>query len=215
MTVSFLLKDCALAVMATGESASSLVQLRDVLGTIPTNSIYHHFWGKRLSPTLAQPEYHNDFARWAHRHLHDDILSERLGIIDPTEYADLEDLRRTLLDILDERLDAVDFIVWSKGENKLHFLRSTIIVFDLGISIKHPSELQAVIPKIPTSAIFYHFIDARRRTPKKLDDFSVWLTGFQDEYSSLINDIRLIDPYFLSLMEIKKKLGELFNAYFT
>ncbi len=207
----FHVKDCNLALIATGEVAESLIELRDLLYRIPSSSLYYHFWGARLRTSFIQ--YHNDFARWAHFGLNDDILTERLSIIDPTEYPDLEDLRIVVVDILEDRLEEVQLITWSRNESKFHFLRSIIIVYDSGYSISVPSDLKEIIPKFTPSSIFYHFIDAKRRTSDKSDDFSLWLSSFDQKFTELIKKIKLIDSYFLSLTEIKQQLADLFNQY--
>jgi hypothetical protein len=116
MPKPFFFKDCALAVIATGESATSLAQLKELLVRAPESSIYYHFWGERLRPSYVHAEYLNDFARWAHEHLHDNILSERLGIIDPTEFATLEELRKEIIEIIDERIDELEYVFWSKKD---------------------------------------------------------------------------------------------------
>ena len=58
-------------------------------------------------------------------------------------------------------------------------------------------------------SIFYHFIDAKRRLPDGLDDFSLWLMSFGDKYQELIHQIRNLDPYFFTLPELKKELGDM------
>jgi hypothetical protein len=215
MNTPFYLKDCALSVISTGESASSLMQLREKLFTIPLNSIYYHFWGVRLRSSFHHPEYHNDFARWANSHLRDSILCERLSIIDATAYKDLEELRHVLIDIMEDRLDELEFILWKKGSKSFYFLRSSIVIFDSGLVAHHPPELKNIIPALPLSSIFYHFIDARNRTKERIDDFSSWLMGFSEEASPLVQKIQHIDPYFLSLSEIKQKLMDVVNEHFT
>ena len=165
--------------------------------------------------SFVHPEYHNDFSWWAHFGLHDDILTERLAIIDPTEYKDIEDLRKRLIQVIENRIAEVDYMPWSRNENRFHFLRSTIIVYDL---CHEPlgcvnSDLKTFISKMTPTSVFYHFIDARRRTSDGSDDFSVWLAGFGTQYEELIKKIKLIDPYFLSLSEIRKLLTELFNEH--
>ncbi len=213
MNHPFEVKDCNLSLIATGEIAESLLELKDLLYRIPAISLYYHFWGGRLRISFVHPEYHNDFARWAHLGLHDEILTERLTIIDPTEYPDYEELRKKVIDVVEERLDEVEYMLWSRKEYKFHFLRSIIIVYDMGITLSVPSDLKGVVPKMPFTSIFYHFIDARRRTPDGSDDFSIWLSGFGESFKDLVQKIKLIDPYFLSLSEIRQKLVELFNEH--
>lgn len=213
MNPPFEAKDCSLSLIATGEVAESLLQLKDLLYRVPANSLYYHFWGGRLRVSFVHPEYHNDFALWSHFGLHDEILTERLAIIDPTEYRDYEELRKKIIDVLEERLDELKYMLWSRDEYKFHFLRSAIIVYDIGIKVLQPPEFKNIISKLPLTSIFYHFIDARRRTLNGSDDFSFWLSGFNNQFIDLIQKIKQIDSYFLSLSEIKQKLTELFNEH--
>lgn len=214
MKESFFIKDCTLSVIALGETAASLIQLKDVIARVPLSSIYYHFWGKRIHPSFIHPEFHNDFASWAYHSIRDSILSERLGIIDPTEYPDLEGLRKTLIDVIENRIDEVDWIFWSNREWKFHFLSCTTLVFETGIEIRSPPDLKVALPKMSPSSIFYHMIDARKRTPNKKDDFSGWLEGFNDTYTDLVEKIRNIDPFFMSSTEIKQKLLDVINERF-
>jgi hypothetical protein len=210
----FFLKDCSLAVISTGESAASLIELRDVLQRVPISSIYYHFWGERLRTTIVQPEFQNGFAKWAHMTLRDRILAEKLGILDPTAFGSLEDLRYAVLEVIEERLDEIDFFTWSKKESKFFFLRSVIIIFDAQKTVKHPSELKSVMPLLPLSAIFYHFIDARKRTPEGSDDFTLWLKDFGKEFESLIAKMKAVDPYFYSLSDLRKKITAILAEHF-
>jgi Family of unknown function (DUF5752) len=211
----FFVKDCALAVISTGEAAASIVEFKDVLTRIPASSLYFHFWGRHFRPSFVHPELHNDFARWTSHYLHDPILAERLGIVDPTEYADLEELRQAVLEVIEQRLEEIERISWSTRENKFHFLRSVIVVFDTSTTIAHPFELKTLLPTLTATSIFYHFIDARRRTPTSIDDFSSWLAEEGGEYADLLKKIQHIDPYFLSLTEQRQKLTEIMGSYFS
>ena len=213
MTVPFCAKDCNLSIIATGRVASSLVELRDLLYQVPIGSLYYHFWGGSLRISFVHPEYHNDFCSWAHFGLHDDVLTERLSIIDPTEFEDLEALRKKVIDVIEDRLDEIEYYSWSREEHRFHFLRSITIVYDLNLKTTAPPDLKNFILKMPFTSIFYHFIDARRRTPNQSDDFSAWLSGFGTQFDELIKEIKKIDPFFLSLSEIRDRLTELFNQY--
>lgn len=208
MVEPFFVKSCALAVISTGEFVMTLAHLKEVMKRIPLRSIYYHFWGSRLRASFTHPDYYNDFAYWAHSSLHDSILSERLGILDPTEFTDLEDLRKALIEVIDERLDEIEYSSWSKDEIQFQFLEASTIVFDTSIKVTHPKELKSVIPSLSFNSIFYHFIDARRRTPERIDDFCFWLKNFGNEYSELIKKIKSIDPFFSDLSTIRQRLEQ-------
>ena len=210
----FAVKDCALVAIATGRRAQNLRELRDNLVDIHPGSIYYHFWGGLLRPHFDNPEYNNDFAVWARYGLNDLQLAERLAVIDPKDYSDLEDLRQELIDTIEERLDESEWVPWSKPDNGFHFIRSQIVVFDTHRRIVKPEELAEVVPEMSASSVFYHFIDARRRSPDGVDDFRAWLGGFGDAYGMLCLDLSAVDPYFITLVELREKLSTVMRLYF-
>lgn len=210
----FFAKNCSLAAIATGERASSLLELRDKLTSVNEGCIYHHFWGGRMNPQFVHPQHHNDFAVWAYHKLHDNILAEKLSIIDPTEFNNLEELRQEVLETIDSRLDDYEIVLWTKKEDRFHFISSIIVIFESSIVIPDPNAWPEFIEKFPPSSIFYHFIDARARTPEKLDDFSIWLQSFGSTYDELIEKIQAIDPYFLSLTQVREELAKTIQSYF-
>lgn len=210
----FFIKNCALAAIATGERAGSLIDLRNKLLTTRAECIYFHFWGNRIHPEFIHPEYHNDFAGWAHHFLHDLFLAERLSIVDPTDYQNMEMLRQKLLDIVEERLDENEIDYWTKKDNQFLFIRSKIIIFKTPYRMDEPSDLVKMIPSLSPSSIFYHFIDARGRTKEGKDDFSTWLSSFGKQYDELVEKIQSIDPYFLSLFDLRANLTMIIEDYF-
>jgi len=212
-SIPFILRDCALVSMAAGIRAQNLKELHEGLRTVPAASIYHHFWGRFLRPQFDEPEYSNDFASWAWRGLHDKPLAERLSMIIPADFADLEDLREELLDVVAERLDESETIPWSKVDQQFHFLRSQIIVFETGRHILRPEEIQPQLPTLNSGSIYYHFIDARRRTPLHQDDFSAWLEGLGEPYRELAAALEQIDPYFSSLEELRDLIAAAFREH--
>jgi len=210
----FNLKDCTLATLATGQRAGSLIELRDKVATIDQDSIYYHFWAGHLHSPLVHPEDQNDFASWVHHFLHEHSLAERLAVLDPTAYPNIEELRAEILNILEEGIEEREMIIWTKKEQQFHFIRSKIVVFDTAFIIHDPSELLHLIPNMSTGSIFYHFIDARHRTDESVDDFTSWLRNYGDKYNEIIHQIKSIDIYFLSLAEIRKSLGEIMSKFF-
>ena len=208
------MKDCALAALATGKKAQNLKELRNTIETVHPGSIYYHFWGGLLKPRFDDPEYHNDFASWTRHELHDGILAERLGMIDPTALPDLEDLRRELIDTIEERLDSDDHIPWAPPDQQFHFITSQIVVFDTHNLITDPKKLVGAVSTMTPSSIFYHFIDARRRTFGNMDDFSAWLYGFEEQYVDLCDILNTVDSFFFSLTELRNRLTVILEQYF-
>ncbi|MCE5336313.1 MAG: DUF5752 family protein [Desulfobacteraceae bacterium] len=208
----FLMKDCALVTIATGRRAQNLREMRGHLLNVHLGSVYHHFWGGLLRPRFDEPQYKNDFAEWVYRALHDNILAEQLSVIDPDRYDDLKSLRQDVLEVIDDRLDALETVPWAAPDMQFHFLRSQIVVFDTHVKVEHPEQLLEAVPNMSVGSTFYHIIDARRRSPEMMDDFRTWLRAHGED--ELCRKIATIDPYFSTLVELRKGLADLLTRHF-
>lgn len=210
----FAVRDCTLVAIATGRRAQSLRELRDGLLAVPQESVYFHFWGRLLRPRFDDTEFHNDFATWARQCLHDPTLAERLAVIDPADFADLEALRNEAVDVIDERLDETDTL-HSRRDRQFHFRRCQTAVFDTSNRISDPGELPDALKAMSLGSIYYHIIDARRRAPVRTDDIAAWLSQFGKKYDGLCAQLGAVDPYFSSLAELREELRAVVTAYFS
>lgn len=211
----FAIKDCALIAIATGFTAFNLKELRDILRTVDLASVYYHFWGGLLQPRFEEREYNNDFAAWTWYGLHDASLAERLAVVDPREFQNLEELRQELLELIEHRLEEKEYLFYKHANLRFEFTRSQIVIFDTMKRAGDPESLAKELPALSTSSIFYHFIDARNRLESCKNDFSAWLSGFGESYAVLCGQLNDIDPYFSTLTEIKEQLVKVFSAHFT
>lgn len=205
--VPFQFKDCALVPVATGVRAQNLRELSEGVAKAHSGCIYYHFWGGLLRPHFDDPEYNNDFAAWAYRGLHDEILAERLAIIDPTDYGEIEPLRAAVQTVLEERLDESTWVPWARGDRLFHFVRSQIVVFHTRRTLSDPARLGEIIPTLSVGSVFFHFIDARRRNPNGWDDFRCWIEN-APEYAPLAECLAKVDPYFVGLRELRRQLAD-------
>lgn len=210
----FAIKDCALIAIATGRRAASLTELREILLDINPGSIYYHFWGGLIQPRFEEREYNNDFAGFVRHGLHDSVLAERLAMVLPNEHEGIESLRQEVVELIDERLDEAEYLLWVRSVFPLEFIRSQIVVFDTGKRISHPEQLAVEIPKLSTNTIFYHFVDAQQRLGGHNDDFRFWIEGLDGDYQELSARLTELDPYFMSLSELRNQLADLFIDYF-
>jgi hypothetical protein len=207
MLSPFQIKDCALILRMSGlRSAVNLRELRDRIEICPSDSIYHHFCQTQLRPTFDDPDYRNDFAVWALRGLNDRVLAERLGILNPYDFENIDALRTDVLDLLDERLSELSHIPWTRRGEEFYFKQALTVVFDTGKSIERPEDLSVAISQMTTGSIYYHFLEARRRVEERLDDFSAWLKLWDSHGEPLIKAFRDLDFYFLTLRELQDEL---------
>jgi len=194
--------------MAQVKPALNLRELYDRIAICSADSIYHHFCETTLRPSFDDPEFRNDFAFWSFHALNDEFLAERLGVLDPYDFADIEDLRNTLLDLIDERLSELSYFPWAKPGHAFEFLQAHTVVFDTKKEIESPEELPAAISQMSTGSLYYHFLEARRRVEGRQDDFSAWLLNWNSRGDVLIKAFSEIDFYFLTLKELQIELAE-------
>lgn len=212
-TDPFFLKDCALIAIATGKRAQNLRELREHIRNIDLNSLYYHFWGGLLRPRFDNPEYHNDFAIWVAHSLHNRLVAERLGVIDPMAFATLEDLRNELIEVIEESLDEIEFPAWAGRDDQFEFVRYQIVIFDANMTVNHPRDLLRFFPRMSLGSVFFHFIDGRRRNKNSLDDFQNWLMDFGDDFADLGRSVGEICPYFTPLRDLRNELIEVFRSH--
>ena len=206
------IKDCVLVSIATGRRAGSLSELRDGLRAVPQESLYFHFWGRLLRPRFDDPEYHSDFASWVHHSLHDELLAERLAVIDPADFTDLERLREEVVEVIDAHLQSA-IPAYARPDRQFHFRRCQTVVFDACRGVGSPEELPDALRGMSLGSIYYHVIDARRRDPVRKDDVRAWLEDLGGAWHALADRLGTIDPYFSNLAEIRDQMAEVATAF--
>jgi hypothetical protein len=211
---AFALRDCALIAIATGVRAHNLKELQDRISGIDPGCLYYHFWGGLLRPRFDDPEYRNDFAIWVRSEVHDEALAEQLASVDPTQHETLDGLREAVCEAVESRLEVLEAAAWQRAQNPFYFVRSQIVVFDTGRTLRKPQQLAESLPHMSLGSVFYHFIDARRRVPEKLDDFRVWLMQWGGRYQDLCDRLAEVDYYFVSLADLRRELAQILGEYF-
>ncbi|MEW6218363.1 MAG: DUF5752 family protein [Thermodesulfobacteriota bacterium] len=203
----FVIRDCALLIRMSGlPAAVNLRELRERLAVASPAVLYHHFCETPLVPSFDNPDYRNDFAVWAKFHLGDRVLAERLGTIDPYAYPDLEALREQVVELLDQRLSEVFVVPQAPVGSELFFMEATTVVFDTGRRVARPEELCRAVERMTTSSVYYHFLEARRRTRAGSDDFSAWLTDAGPAYQPAVEALHGIDITFFTLAELRAEV---------
>ena len=95
-------------------------------------------------------------------------------------------------------MDSIETVTRAKPDMQSHFVRAQMVVFDTDGKIEEPEELVGAVPKMSVGSIFYHFIDARRRSPEMMDDFRTWVRSCGDH--DLCSQVAAVDSYFESLV---------------
>lgn len=209
----FWFRDCFLMTMPIGQKAVNLRELLHALQEVSDAVLFYHLFQYRLAIAAPTVEYPNDFAQWAAYSLRDVKLAEKLSSFDPFEYENLSQVRRAIVDLLEEYLWDLPYIPWARPGMELHFCEASTVVFRSKISARTLREFYDTLQKVSEDSIYYHLFEGRWRlgVPEK-DDFSYWIeTNFHQP--ELVAAIRDLDIYFYSLREIRTVLLKLLEKH--
>jgi hypothetical protein len=202
--------DCSLARWAIGRACTNLRELLESVRAMPDEAIEHHMMRCALEDHFELYEFPNDLARWCWDALGDNVLSERLGLIDPYHHSSIASLRASVADAIEERLWGSDRVPWCRPGFELHLVASRLIAFDTGERITTLAMLAEAIPRLSIRSLFYHVHEARRHSRNRSDDFSAWLESYGAD-PSLVARLRAIDFYFLNLSQLRQELVDAFR----
>lgn len=209
----FVIRDCALLVRMSGLApAATLRELRQRVAACSDHVLYHHFNETPLRPGFDDPFYRNDFAVWASLRLRDAPLAERLGVIDPYRARGAEELRAAVLEVLDDRLAEVEVVPSAPRGQEFFFMEAVTVSFDTGGRIQGPRELAGAVAGMTTGSVYYHFLEARRRTDGGTDDFSAWLRPEAAANAALLRALAGVEISFLSLVHLREKVATALGA---
>jgi hypothetical protein len=210
----FVVMDCALLTrMSDVPPALNLRELRDRIAACSDNTLYHHFCETSLRATFDDPEYRNDFAVWAREKLADNILAERLGIIDPYQTESIPKLRQLVLDIIEDRLsELLPWVPAVRAGGEFYFMEAVTVAFETTERFFRPQEMAEAIRQMTNGSIYFHFLEALQRPPLQKDDFTAWLLKCGPEAEPYLCAISLIDFYFKSLPALRTELVSVLNS---
>src|SRR5207247_11001185 len=106
-------------------------ELMHRLEEVPADSVFFHTFGYFLRHRPFTTAYGNDFARWAALEIGDRTLAERLAVVDPFAFQNVEAMREHLVTILHDHLGARGGDLCFEIEHAWYFYRA--ICTDVGI----------------------------------------------------------------------------------
>jgi hypothetical protein len=209
---AFALFDCNLVRCALGRTVTNLRELLDAVKTAPDAAIEHHMMRCALDDHFELYEFPNDLARWCREALGNAALGEELGLVDPYQHESVASLRAALANTIEERLWGMERVPACPPGLELHLIASSVIAYDTGERFASPASLAASLPSMTRRSLFYHVHEARRRSPERIDDFSLWLEQYGAD-RPLVAKLRAIDFYFLNLNQLRREIIEAFRQY--
>ena len=188
-----------------GRSARDEQQLLEAIEEIPLDSLSFHTHSFFLRHIYIAGPYPNDFATWAAIQVRDRVLGEKLGILDPYDFENLEALRSEIVNIIDEHLSQLQIIPRVIYGEPFHFMQSRIIEVPTGLEARSLAEFRKILATVNASAVYYHNFEAILRLGRRMGDFALWIEE-QLDLPELAQKISRVDFYMTSLESVRQQI---------
>lgn len=185
-------------------------ELMDRLEEVPPGSIFYHTHGYFLRHRAFTTAYGNDFATWVAGQVGDQVLAERLAVVNPFEFASLETLREELITTIHDHLMRRSSVPRVEFGEAFYFQQSHIVEVPLVEDIRTLPDFRNALAAVDASAIYYHMVEARARLGRRAGDFAEWLRSSLD-LPALAEQIERIDAYMTSLERVRARVLSLLD----
>ncbi len=194
-----------------GRSAWDERELLAGIEEVPGESIHYHTHSYFLRSRYLGAPYPNDFATWAAIQVRDRVLGERLAVVDPFDFDDVERLRAELVTIIDDHLASLQTIPRIVYGEPFDFMRSTLIEIPTGTVARTLREFRDALATVDLSVVYYHFFNPVRRKDRRTTDPALWLEE-ELRQPNLATKVRQLNPYVSSLDGLRRKLVTVCSA---
>jgi uncharacterized protein DUF5752 len=160
-----------------GKRAMDEHRLLELIEEVPADSIYYHTHSYFLRHAYTQQLYSNDFATWVVLYAQDRVLGERLGVLDPFAFGDIEQLRDEIIRIMADHLNHSTASSRCVVSEPFEFIRSHIIEIPLDLETRTLSEFYGALANVEVGAVYNHVCEARMRKRQLSVDFARWLSS--------------------------------------
>jgi uncharacterized protein DUF5752 len=186
-------------------------ELLDRLEEVPAGSVFYHTHGYFLRHRPITTAYGNDFAAWVASQVRDQVLAERLAVINPFEFADLEVLREELASTIHDHLLRLSTVPRVELGEPFYFQQSHIVEVPLGEGASTLAEFRTGLVDVDASAIYFHMVEARARLGRRSGDFAEWIRSSL-EMPELADRIEHIDTYMTTLERVRARVLSIVDA---
>lgn len=186
-------------------------ELMENLERAPLDSVYYHTHSVFLRHHQITGAYPNDFANWVASQVRDQVLGERLAVVDPFTFGSLEVLREELVSIIDHHIATLHPVPRVVFGEPFFFVQSHVIEVPTGLEARTLAEFRRCLAEVDTSSIYFHALESRVRRGHSHGDFAAWI-GETLGLQTLAEAIVRINPYLGGLEEIRVRMLRLLDA---
>jgi hypothetical protein len=188
-----------------GRRAYDERELLEHLEEVPLDSIYFHTHSLFLLERGVPGAYPNDFATWAAIQVRDRVLGEKLGIIDPQDFADTESLRTEVVSLIDDHLSELGSVPRVMFGEPFHFMQSRVLEVPTGVKVRTLSEFRDALGSVDAAVVYLHVVEARGRKGRRRNDFATWVDE-QLGLPDLAAAMAPLTPFPFGLEEVRRRL---------
>ncbi|HEU4685457.1 MAG TPA: DUF5752 family protein, partial [Nitrospira sp.] len=188
-----------------GKKAEDERRLVELIEEVPLDSIYFHTHSYFLRHSYVEQVYPNDFAQWVAMEVRDHLLAERLAVVDPFAFSNLETLREELISVIDDHLSRTPIVPRVIFGSPFHFGLSRVLEVPTGLEVRTLGAFRDAIAEVDVSAIYFHVFEARHRLGNSENDFSAWVLQSLG-IPELAQRLQSINPYQGSLERLRSLL---------
>lgn len=186
-------------------------ELMEVLERVPLGSVYYHTHSVFLRHHQMTAAYPNDFANWVAFQVRDQVLGERLGVVDPFAFRSLEELREEFVSIIDHHIATLHPVPRVVFGDPFFFVQSHVIKVPAGLEAQTLGEFRRCLAEVEASSIYFHALESKIRRGHPHGDFAEWIGGTLG-LQPLAEEVARLNPYLGGLEEIRALMLRLIDA---
>jgi hypothetical protein len=194
-----------------GKKARKSSELAQHISTVPGSSIYFHTHKYLQQHHYLSPEPPNDFAFWVSNVLGEEALGEDLSSIDVIQFRSIEDLRKSIVDVIERYLSSSGRDVEAPAGEEFYFMASKTFVVPTPYTAYSLTDFRNYLGMVSVQSLYFHIFDARLRLEQAENDFSVYFRKLG--YADLAEKMLRLDPYTQTLDGLKQKIIKLVEQY--
>jgi len=198
VTASYLVRICPERARTVGDL------LRGVTSCSDASIFYHTFQSLEAHHYTT---FSSDFAQWAMSACNDALLAERLVGVDFRDFVSIDDLRKELVQRLDEHIQQQPPAASRSAFEAFYFCEAVEKTVSRDEQATTLGELAEGIRRIGLQTLHHHFINSRLRLKLQTNDFSHWIR-MNLALPHLADALNRIDIYTNTLENIRSEVLE-------
>jgi len=187
------------------ERANTLSELLEGLQNCPDDSIFQHTFRTLEEHHFIREGFSNDFAHWAFSACNEPGLAERLASIDVRAFTSIAELRKRILEIVQEYIRHNPKTADRHARETFYFCASDTVVLPTPFVASTLAGFAEGLRQVSLHSIHHHFIEARLRLKLMSNDFSQWLKEDMN-LTEAARELNHIDIYTATLEDVRWQL---------